>query len=344
MQLLTRNGLSLHPKYLARVFFLLQGVLFASFLKRMEKKKMGSKLKDYIMPEDPIFIIGHWRTGSTFLHQLMSLDMKLVTPNVFQVSAVDSFLISEKYYKPIMTKLMQPTRPMDDVKLGFYEPQEDEYALIKLMLDSPLEKLLFPKDDNYFLKKHSDFYPGDIEKWKKSFYGFCHRLSFIDGRRVLLKNPFHSMRLPLLYEMFPNAKFIHIHRHPYDVVPSTIHMWQIVGNENKLKNRSSKFSVEEVSEMMNKLLDYVRKHLQDIPEHAKIEISFDELESDPEVTLNKIYKRLELTPAPDFGQKLKDKLTETRSYRKNKYTLTQKDKEIISKTLGKHFIYYNYQA
>jgi len=344
MRLLTRNGFSLHPKYLARVLFLLQGSLFASFLKRMEKSKMGSKLRDYTMTEDPVFIIGHWRTGSTFLHQLMSLDNKLVTPNVFQVSAVDSFLVSEKYYKPVMTKLMQPTRPMDNVKLGFYEPQEDEYALIKLITDSPLEKMLFPKDDNYFLRNYSDYYPENIEKWKKLFYSFCHRLSFIGGKRVLLKNPFHSMRLPLLFEMFPNARFIHIHRHPYDVVPSTIHMWHVVGNENKLKNRSSKFGVEEVSKMMSKLLDYVRKHLKDIPEHAKIEVSFDELESNPEATIKKIYQKLDMVPAPDFGQKLKDKLAETKSYQKNRYTLTQDDKEIIKKTLGKHFIYYNYQA
>jgi LPS sulfotransferase NodH len=294
------------------------------------------------MPDDPVFIIGHWRTGSTYLHQLLALDDKLVTPNVFQVSAVDSFLVSEKYYKPVMTSMMQPTRPMDNVPLGFYEPQEDEYALIKMTPDSPLEKMLFPKNGEYFLNGYKDFYPQNPELWKKMFYNFCLRLSFIDGKRVLLKNPFHSMRLPLLREMFPNARFIHIHRHPYAVVPSTIHMWHIVGNENKLKNRSSKYSVEEVSEVLNRLLAYVQKHLKDIPEGNKTEVSFDELENDPAGTVKKIYKELNMIPASGFEQKLDEKIAQTKKHKKNEYTLSEQDKEIIKNTLGKHFIYYNY--
>ncbi len=343
-RLLIRNGFSFRPKYLARVLFLTQGSLFASFLKRMERQKTAAKLKDYSMPEDPVFIIGHWRTGSTFLHQLMSLDDNLVTPNVFQVSAVDSFLISEKYYKPIMTKLMQPTRPMDNVKLGFYEPQEDEYALVKLNTGSPLEKMLFPRDNRYFLMGYRDFYPEEVDKWKFYFNHFCRKLSFIDGKRVLLKNPFHSMRLPLLREMFPNAKFIHIHRHPYAVVPSTIHMWHIVGNENKLKNRSSKYTVEEVSEVMKRLLDYIQEHLKKIPEANKVEVSFDELETDPSGTVKKIYDKLKLAPASGFEKKLSEKIDQTKSHKKNKYTITEQEKEVIKKTLGKHFIYYHYQA
>jgi LPS sulfotransferase NodH len=343
-RLLGRNGFSLSPKMLARVLFLLQGSVWASVFKRTERRKFKKQLEVYKMPADPVFIIGHWRTGSTYLHQLLALDDKLVTPNVFQVSAVDSFLVSEKYYKPVMTSMMHPTRPMDNVPLGFYEPQEDEYALIKMTPDSPLEKMLFPKNDSYFLNGYKDFYPQNPAAWKKLFYNFCLRLSFIDGKRVLLKNPFHSMRLPLLREMFPEAKFIHIHRHPYAVVPSTIHMWHIVGNENKLKNKSSKYRVDEVSEVLNRLLAYVQRHLKDIPEKNKVEISFEELETDPAGTVKKIYGKLNMTPAPGFEQKLADKIALTKSHRKNKYTLTEQNKEIIKKTLGKHFIYYNYQA
>jgi len=143
-KLLTRNGFSLHPRYLFRILFLTQGAFFASIFNRIEKWKLAKQLKNYSMPDDPIFIIGHWRTGSTLLHQLMALDENLVTPTVFQVSTPQSFLISEKYYRPVMTKAMKPTRPMDNVKLGFDEPQEDEYALIKMTVDSPLEKLIFP--------------------------------------------------------------------------------------------------------------------------------------------------------------------------------------------------------
>jgi 4-carboxymuconolactone decarboxylase len=101
---------------------------------------------------------------------------------------------------------------------------------------------------------------------------------------------------------------------------------------------------KEVAEVMNRLLDYVQEQWDDIPENAKTEVNFRDLENDPEGTVEKIYMKLKITPAPGFKEKLKLKLDETRSYKKNRYIITEQEKEIIKKTLGKHFIYYHYQA
>ena len=48
------------------------------------------------------------------------------------------------------------------------------------------------------------------------------------GKRLVVKNCAHTGRLPTLLELFPNAKFIHIHRNPYDVFLSTLHMHRTV--------------------------------------------------------------------------------------------------------------------
>lgn len=324
---------------------MIQGGIWASFFKRTELRRFKKKLDSFEMPDDPVFIIGHWRTGSTFLHQLMSLDSKLVSPNVFHVSVPDSFLVSEKYYKPVMTSMMSPTRPMDNVALGFYEPQEDEYALIKLTLNSPLENVIFPKSKSYFLLDYDDFIPSEDarENWKEAMKNFCKRISFKSGKRVLLKNPFHSMRIPLLLDMFPKAKFIHIHRHPYEVVPSTVHMWNVVGNENKLKRRFPKPRIKEVAAVLNRLLNYVHDKLKNIPENAKMEVSFSQLENDPVGTLKLIYNKLKLNYSPEFEARVNEWLSEVKSYKKNKYELSKSDKEVIRNMLEKHFIYYNYQ-
>lgn len=295
------------------------------------------------MPADPIFIIGHWRTGTTLLHQLMSLDENLVTPNVFQVATPASFLVSGKYYKPIMSKAMKPTRPMDNVKLDVSQPQEDEYALIKLSLDSPLEKLIFPKSKQYFLLDHTDFYPKNINHWKKSLHYFCLRLSFTKGKRVLLKNPFHSMRIPLLLEMYPKAKFIHIHRHPYEVIPSSMHMWNIVGKENKLKRTTAQAELEEVVSVFGRMLKTIRNKFELIEQNAKVEISFAELETNPLNTLKAIYTKLELSYSPAFEERVQEWLLAMKSYKKNKYELSVSEKETIKNRLGNHFNHYNYK-
>lgn len=344
-KLLGRNGFSLTPKIVARIIFLFQGSLWASVFKRTERRKFKKKLNAFKMPKDPVFIIGHWRTGSTFLHQLMALDNNLVTPTIFKVSVPDSFLVSEKYYKPVMTRSMRQKRPMDNVALGFYEPQEDEYALIKIAEDSPLEKLIFPKDDNYFLSTYSDFIPSleNRENWKNAQYNFCKRLSYPTGKRVLLKNPFHSMRISLLLEMYPNAKFIHIHRHPYKVVPSTIHMWNIIAKENKLKNKTINIRTQDVAEVLNRMLTYIRKQCEMLPENMSTEINFMDLQSDPVNTIRKVYEDLELSFTDGFEEKINDKLLKLKSYQKNNYQLSEADKEIIKNQLAEHLAYYKYK-
>jgi hypothetical protein len=344
-KLLHRNGISFTPKTMARVLFLFQSSIWASIFKKVERRKFKNKLKTYKMPADPVFIIGHWRTGSTFLHQLMSLDEQMVTPSVFQVSVPDSFLVSEKYYKPVMTKMMSPTRPMDNVVLGFYEPQEDEYALIKVAPESPLEKLIFPKSSRYFLSGYHDYMPTaeNHHEWKSKFYDFCRRLSYSNGKRVLLKNPFHSMRIPLLREMYPKAKFIHIHRHPYKVVPSTIHMWKTVGKENKLSRKRVDIHLKEVAEVLNRMLNYIRKQFETIPNRMKTEVGFKDLQAEPILTIKKIYEDLELPFTNDFENKLNKRLLQLKSYQKNNYHLTEKDKETIKSLLLENFKHYNYK-
>jgi hypothetical protein len=342
-RLLGRNGFSLYPKYLFRILFLLQGSLFASIFNRLEKRKMAKKLENYSMPDDPVFIVGHWRTGSTFLHQLMALDENLVAPSVLQVSAPGSFLISEKYYKPVMSKLMKPTRPMDNVKLDVAQPQEDEYALIKLTLDSPLEKLIFPKNKKYFLLDDIDFHPKKTKRWKSSFDNFCRRVSFTTGKRLLLKNPFHSMRIPLLLEMYPRARFIHIHRHPYEVMPSTQHMWNIVGKENILKRKPIKAEMEDIITVFDRILTDINKNLQLVPQNAKVEIGFSELENNPVNTLKTIYQKLDLNYSPAFEKRVQEWLADSKSYKKNKYVLSASEKETIKNRLEQYFTCYNYK-
>jgi hypothetical protein len=182
------------------------------------------------------------------------------------------------------------------------------------------------------------------EKWKKALYNFCKRLSYPTGKRVLLKNPFHSMRMPLLLEMFPGAKFIHIHRHPYKVVPSTIHMWNIVSKENKLKSKKLGFEVQDVVVVLNRMLSTIRQQMNLIPQDAKAEVHFRELQNDPVETLKQVYHQLGLNYSPAFDAKLKARLSDMKFYQKNNYELSETDKKIIKNGMKEHFKHYNYEA
>lgn len=335
MKIIMKNGMSLYPKYLVRFLFLFQNGIWASIFLRKEKKLYYKKLKEYKLPDNPIIIIGHWRTGSTFLHQLLTLDQSLVTSNVFQGSIPDSFLTSRKSYEPIMSRALKGTRPMDQVKLSMDEPLEDEYALFRLSGYSPLEKLIFPKSKNYFLNYSTQFLPKaeKLEEWKNAVKYFYKKLTIENNKTILIKNPFHSLRIKELNEIFPNARYIHIMRHPHKVVPSTIRMWDIVGTQNAMNNKWQKPNIEDTSILLDKMLKQIDNDLKLLPKERYCEIKFEELEKDPLKEIQLIYKHLNVEFSSEFEKQISRFLNSVKEYKKNKYVMLEGDKLSISNIL-----------
>lgn len=344
-RLLGRNRVSFCPKYICRILFLALNACWAGIFAAVERRKFREKYEKINLPADPVIIIGHWRTGSTFLHQLMSRDPQFCSPTLFQTTIPDSFLISEKYYRPVMSRLMPSERPMDNVKSGFDEPQEEEYATFRMSGVSALERLIFPKSTQYFPEQYeaegrnSDW---DSEEWEKAFVLFCKKLYFISGKPLLLKNPFLSMRIKEVRMVFPQARFIHIYRHPFKVIPSTIRMWEIVSRQNKLNRHQPCFSTRDVAAFFRKMSTTVREEFSFMESSRYSEVRYEDLVADPIHTLKKIYACLDIPFSEEFEKILANMLAEGKTYTANTFRLSQEDKEIIAEELRDYFQTYNY--
>lgn len=328
--------MALYPKYFIRFLFLLQNGVWASIFYRKEKKLFKQKIEQHSLSDDPIIIVGHWRTGSTFLHQLLALDKNLITTNVFQGSIPDSFLSSRKSYEPIMGRALKGTRPMDQVKLSMDEPLEDEYSLFRLSSYSPLERLIFPKSKEYFLNLFPGFLPEGkkLKEWKEALVYFYKKLTLLNNKTILIKNPFHSYRIKVLNEIFPNARYIHIIRNPHKVVPSTIRMWDIVGKQNAMNTKWQKPSVKDTAGFYKSMLIKLEDDLKTIPESRYCEIKFEDLEKDPISHVKRIYKQLNVQFSSEFEQQMNDFLVGVKEYKKNKYEMPEDDKLEINEILG----------
>lgn len=335
-KLLLGNGISFHPKYLLRTAWILQAGVWSSFLALREKIICSKKIRNHPLPRDPIFIIGHWRSGSTFLQQLLSCDPNLTTPTYLQCCYPDSFLSSHRFIAPILKKVLTKTRPMDNVSVGIDEPQEDENALFRLCGISPLEKLIFPKIKNYFLLPYKDFIPEEPlrEKWEQAFATFAKKLHLQTNKRILFKNPFHSMRIPLLITMFPDALFIHIYRDPCYVIPSTMRMWDIVGTQNNLRKQWQPPELEEVITVFDRMMARIYGDLALLPTHTYTEIRFEDLETNPIQTLRMAYKSLRLSFTDEFERNVKKFIV--KEYEKNSYALKNEDKKYICVRLKRY--------
>ena len=344
LELLLRNKISWNPNNIFRILFLLQSTIWPFFFALYEQIKFKKKLVAHPPVTDPIFIIGHWRTGTTFLHKLMSFDPNLYTPTLFDVAIPDSCLTSYQYFKPLMKLMVTKHRPMDNVIMGINEPQEDEYALFRLSGYSPLEKLIFPETKEYFLLNCTSFLPDKlyIENWRNNFLLFYKKLHYKSGKTIVSKNPFNSMRIKELMTLFPDARFIHITRHPFDVVPSTIHMFEIVQKQNILNSNFKRPTVNEITMVLKRILKTIFNDIQTIPNEKFYQIKFEDLERDPLTSLKKVYQSLNLSFSELLAQKIKSFLSENQDYKKNTYTLSLEEKEIISQSLKEQMDYLGY--
>jgi omega-hydroxy-beta-dihydromenaquinone-9 sulfotransferase len=346
VRLARKNSISCHPKYLLRFLFLLQSALWSELFSCIERKRYGKKIGSTPVPEDPIFIIGHWRTGTTLLHQLLNLDPNLAAPTLFQVAEPNCFICSYRYYLPVFSAMVSENRPMDNVRIGMNEPQEDEYAIYRITDFSPIERLVFPKNSDYFLLDYTSFLPEnekERKEWEEQLRSYFRKLYFFHGKTIVSKNPFNSLRIKELATIFPKARFIHIVRHPFEVVPSTIHMWKIVFDQNKLNRKGSDPGIEEVAKGLYKVLTTIEKDRSVLPEENFYEMKFEDLEVDPVAEFRKIYSRFHMPFDEALSHNIQSFMDSLKDYRKNEFILEDEEKEMIHNQLHQHMQNFNYQ-
>ncbi len=125
-------------------------------------------------------------------------------------------------------------------------------------------------------------------------------------RPLILKSPPHTARIRLLLELFPDARFVHIHRHPYVVFRSTRHLIRAVQPVFRLQEGPVPDGDDRILSVYTELYDAFFEERGLIPEGRFCEVAFDDLERDPVGVVGSIYESLGLpgfedAPAPAGG-------------------------------------------
>ncbi len=343
-RLLRGHNVHWTPLTIRRTAFLIQSALWSTLFARVEQVRYGRKMAASDCPPDPIFIIGHWRTGTTYLHQLLNLHPGFHAPTLFEVAIPEGFMVSGGYYKPVMNYLVPSVRPMDNVVLGMNEPQEDEYALLRMTGFSPLCRLIFPEEKEFFLKKIPGFLPQgqQLELWKSKLQIFFKKMTCRTGKTIISKNPFNALRIPLLAELFPGARFIHITRHPEDVIPSSIHMFRIVQQQNIMNRNFHNPITADIIPLLDHFWTTIRNEMDALDPRRTTWIRYEDLVAKPNETVENLLKTFNLPVPPDFGKKLTEYTRNLSGYQTNKYSLPEEDRHQIRKALGHHYQAFGY--
>lgn len=323
--------------YAPRLLFVTCTTLLTSPLRLWEWLRYARLIKATPIHPSPVFIIGHWRSGTTHLHNLMCQDENLGFLSTFQAMAPGFFLIGDRHIKPALARLAgrrYPTRLIDNIPLALDAPQEDEFAIAGLSPLSFLHAFTFPRQANSFFERYVLF--RDVSKrvraqWRNTYLRLVRKVTFASGgKRLVIKNCAHSGRIPTILELFPEAKFIHIHRNPYDVFVSTLHMRRTVLLRSQLQH------MDDVSIEANVLHDYeklMRRILEDtslIPKEHLVEVQFEDLERAPLQVLQHIYQTLELPEFDDASQRFDHYIRSIGDYQKNAYQMDGKNIEKVN--------------
>jgi hypothetical protein len=305
-----------------RAAFLTAASLRNSLFGRLEERRFGEAIRKTRIDEEPVFVLGHWRSGTTLLHDLLACDVdRFAFPNSLQALFPGMFLLTEEFFRKAFSGWLPRTRPMDNVVLTLETPQEDEFALCSASLLSPYPGMSsFPSNaaryDPYLTLR--DVSEGEREQWKETLLWFMRKLTLKYGRPLLLKSPTHTARVRLLLELFPRARFLHVHRHPYQVFQSTQHLYRSLWPLHILEAPPAEFEVA-ILRRYRLLYDAYFEERSLIPEGRLHEIRYDQLAEDPLGQLRTAYEHLGLDGFEAVRPRLQVYVDARAGYRRNEF-------------------------
>ena len=347
LSLLTRNRFRIHPARWAMAFAITLLATSNSIMAALQSLLFGGKIARQ-EPKQPIFIVGHWRSGTTFLHELMSPDDRFATPNTYQCFVPHHFLVSEWILARMFWFILPKKRPMDNMGAGFKHPQEDEFALVTLGVGTPYLHMAFPNEPHAYMNylDMENIPEEELETWKRSLMKFIRALTYLHGpdKRLVLKSPPHTGRIKVLRDMFPDATFIHIARHPYSVVPSTIRLWDSLEGIQGLQLAKGENRREYVFECYERMYHGFESHRSEIPDDKIYNVRYEDLVADPVSQIESIYERLELGDFEVVRPKLEAMIAERKDYKVNKHRLDDELREEIDRRWEAYMQTYGYEA
>jgi len=273
----------------------------------------------------PIFILGHWRSGTTHLYNIMSKAEFGYVPPLATGMPWDLLGLA-RLLEPVLEKALPKTRYIDNIPVLPDSPQEDEIALANMTPVSFYHGIYFPARFDAYLREGVFFdgcAPADVAAWKQTFLYFLRKLSLHQGgKRLLIKNPVYTARLAMLRELLPGAKFVHIRRNAYEVFASMRNFYAKLLKEFALQPYDHVDVDAAILEVYARMMRALEADSAGLPENVFVELGYETLDADPLGAVELIYDRLEIEGFAEAKPRFEAYLKTVTNYAKNKFAYT----------------------
>jgi hypothetical protein len=304
----------------------------------------GRKIARTEIREAPIFIVGHWRTGTTLLHELLALDPRHTAPSTYECFAPNHFLLTRRIIPPILGLLIPDRRPIDNMPAGWEHPQEDEFALCNMGIPSPYLTMMFPNQPPQYPEYLTlENLPAEAkERWKRALLRFLRSVTMEGGKRIVLKSPPHTGRIKVLLELFPGARFVHVVRDPYVVFPSTVYLWKRLLRDQGVQAPRFEGLEEHVFRTFNEMYAAFERDRALIAPGRLCEVRYEDLVADIPGQMRRIYRELGLDDFDVCLPSIEKYAADQAGYQRNRYRLAPQTQEQISERWAGYMRRYGY--
>ncbi len=288
----------------------------------LDKIAVYMRTRNLVQDDEPVFIVGHWRSGTTYLHYLMAKDDHFGYLSLYQAFLPNIATIGGKLFKELFKPLVPGKRPQDNIEVDIDVPAEEENAISTFALESASHSFWFPKNETYYntYGLFDQASPEQVSKWKTAYKRLMTKVAIaFPDKKPLIKNPHNSGRIKQLLELYPKAKFIHIYRNPLKVLPSTYLMYDKVVTTQFLQDLTEE-------ELQNKIFYYYKSSMTNllrdidaIPSENVYHLRFEDFEINPLSELESIYKQFGFTHFDKVAPVFETYVQSKKSYKKNSH-------------------------
>jgi len=286
-----------------------------------------------IAVREPVFVVGHARSGTSLLHELLARDgerfstfltWELFLPSILQKKLVralgrlDAAWLGgavDRRIKAFEDRAFARGREMHPMSLT--RPEEDEF-LFAASCASGVWVLLFP----YWRELQSLYYTDEMPPARRRrlmrFYRGCvQRQLYLNGpgKLHLSKNPTFCGKLESLIEAFPDARFVVCLRTPYDTIPSLLKMmtrnWKAAHCTPERMEDSRRVLAEQSFHSYRYPLEVLARH----PETRQAVVDYRALVERPKRTVEEVYRALGLSLSPAYEEALAQEERRSKTHR-----------------------------
>ena len=176
-------------------------------------------LAQVVLPQVPIVVIGYWRSGTTYLHQLLACDPTIATARNALTVATQVALLLKPWLRTLIHRWMMSQRTIDVVSRGPDDPQEDEMGLARLTMDT---NMAFPQAYQFHFGRSVLATSRAFEHQWLHFIKLTWLHEAPGKKELLINNSAHTARVRFILRHSPRARFVLLRQEPIESIHSLV--------------------------------------------------------------------------------------------------------------------------